>query len=190
MGFEFSAVGNHEFDEGWQELLRMQNGGCHPVDGCIPGVPPFTGATFKYLAANVIRLDNGETLFPAFMVKQFGSVKVGFIGISLESTPTIVVPSGVVGLEFQPEVDAINRYVKVLKDTEGLKAIVVLLHDGAGPAPSINTCNTSDPFFANVVMKIDPEVDALITGHSHNAYNCQVQVKQNYGPMLVTERGL
>ena len=189
MGFEFSAVGNHEFDEGWQELLRLQNGGCHPVDGCITGVPVFTGATFKYLAANVIRLDNGQTLFPAIMVKQFGGVKVGFIGISLESTPTIVVPSGVAGLEFQPEVDAINRYVKVLKDTEGIKAIVVLLHDGAGPAPTINSCNTSDPFFANVVMKVDPEVDALITGHSHNAYNCQVQVKKNYDPMLVTSAG-
>ncbi len=189
MGFELSAVGNHEFDEGWQELLRLQNGGCNPQDGCIPGVPVFTGATFKYLAANVIRLDNGETLFPAYMVKEFDGVKVGFIGISLESTPTIVVPSGVAGLEFQPEVDVINQYVKILKDTEGLKAIVVLLHDGAGPAPTINSCNTSDPFFANVVMKIDPEVDALITGHSHNAYNCQVQVKKNYEPMLVTSAG-
>jgi 5'-nucleotidase len=189
MGFEFSAVGNHEFDEGWQELLRMQNGGCHPVDGCITGVPAFTGAAFKYLTANVIRLDNGQTLFPAYMVKQFGGVKVGFIGISLESTPTIVVPSGVAGLEFQPEVDAINRYVKVLKDTEGLKAIVVLLHDGASAGLTINSCNLTDPFFANVVMKIDPEVDALITGHSHNAYNCQVQVKKNYAPMLVTSAG-
>jgi 5'-nucleotidase len=189
MGFEFSAVGNHEFDEGWQELLRMQNGGCHPIDGCITGVPAFTGAEFNYMTANVIRLDNGQTLFPSFMVKQFGNIKVGFIGISLESTPTIVVPSGVAGLEFQPEVDAINYYVKYLKDTEGLKAIVVLLHDGAGAGPTINTCNTSDPFFANVVMQIDPEVDALITGHSHNAYNCQITAKKNYEPMLVTSAG-
>ncbi len=189
MGFEFSAVGNHEFDEGWHELLRMQNGGCHPVDGCIAGVPAFTGATFKYLAANVVRLDNGQTLFPSIMVKQIGGVKVGFIGIALESTPTIVVPSGVAGLEFQPEVATINHYVKVLKDTQGLKAIVVLLHDGAGAGPTINSCNTSDPFFANIVMKIDPEVDALITGHSHNAYNCQVKVKKNYDPMLVTSAG-
>jgi len=189
MGFEFSAVGNHEFDEGWQELLRMQNGGCHPVDGCITGVPAFTGATFKYMTANVIRLDNGQTLFPSIMVKQFDSTKIGFIGISLESTPTIVVPSGVAGIEFQPEVDAINHYVKYLKDTEGIKTFVVLLHDGAGSAPTFNSCNPNDPFFTNVVMKIDPEVDALITGHSHNAYNCQITVKKNYGPMLVTSAG-
>ena len=186
MGFDFSATGNHEFDEGWTELLRMQNGGCHPIDGCYTGVPPFTGAAFKYLTANVIRLDNGQTLFPAYMVKNFGSVKVAFIGIALESTPSIVVPSGVAGLAFEPEVATINQYVKYLKDTQGIKAFVVLLHDGAGPASNPNTCNLADPFFANVVMKVDPEVDALITGHSHNAYNCTVTVKKNYGPMLVT----
>jgi 5'-nucleotidase len=189
MGFDFSNTGNHEFDEGWQELLRMQNGGCHPLDGCIAGVPEFPGATFEYLAANVIRLDNGQTLFPSYSVRQFDGVKVAFIGIALESTPTIVVPSSVVGLEFLPEVTIINQYVKYLKDTEGIKAFVVLLHDGAGLAPTFNTCNPNDPFFTNVVMKIDPEVDALITGHTHNAYNCQITVKKNYAPMLVTSAG-
>ncbi len=188
MGFDFSAVGNHEFDEGWQELLRMQNGGCHPVDGCYTGVPPFTGAAFKYLTANVIRLDTGQTLFPALMVKQYGDVKVAFLGISLESTPTIVVPSGVAGLEFQPEVDTINSYVESLKEQD-IKTIVVLIHDGSGPAANPNTCNLNDPFFSRVVMQVDPEVDVLITGHSHNAYNCQVTVKKNYGPMLVTSAG-
>ena len=189
MGFDFSNTGNHEFDEGWQELLRMQNGGCHPTDGCYPGVPEFPGASFDYLSANVIRLDNGQTLFPAYSVRQFGGVKVGFIGIALESTPTIVVSSAVEGLKFEAEVNTINRYVKFLKNTEGLKAIVVLLHDGASAGPTINSCTLTDPFFANVVMKIDPEVDAVITGHTHNAYNCQVQVKKNYAPMIVTGAG-
>ncbi len=189
MGFDFNVTGNHEYDEGWHELLRMQNGGCHPTDGCYAGVPVFPGASFEYLAGNVVRLDNGQTLFPAYAVRQYDDVKVGIIGIALESTPTIVVPAGVAGLEFQAEVDTINKYVKLLKDTEDLKAIVVVLHDGATAGPTINSCNLSDPFFANVVMKIDPEVDALITGHSHNAYNCQVQVKKNYDPMLVTSAG-
>ncbi|MBE0686646.1 MAG: bifunctional metallophosphatase/5'-nucleotidase, partial [Anaerolineaceae bacterium] len=189
MGFDFSNVGNHEFDEGWQELLRMQNGGCHPIDGCFPGVPEFPGASFKYMAGNVIQLDNGQTLFPAYGVREFDGVKVGFIGISLESTPTIVVASGVDGLLFEAEVDTINHYVKVLKDTEDLKAIVVILHDGAGAGPTINSCKLTDPFFTNVVMNLDPEIDALITGHTHNAYNCQVQVKKNYDPMIVTGAG-
>ncbi len=189
MGFDVSTTGNHEFDEGWQELLRMQNGGCHPTDGCYPGVPGFPGASFEYLAGNVIRLDNGQTLFAAYSVRQFGGVKVGFIGIALESTPTIVVSSAVEGLVFEAEVNTINRYVKVLKDTESLKAIVVVLHNGAGTAANYNACNPSDPFFANVVKKIDPEVDALITGHTHNAYNCLIPVKKNYGPMVVTGAG-
>ncbi len=189
MGFDFAAVGNHEFDEGWTELLRMQNGGCHPTDGCYDGVPAFTGATFKYLAANVIRLDNGQTLFPAYMVKDYGGVKVAFIGVSLEVTPSIVVPSGVAGLEFQPEVDTINHYVQYLKDTQGIKAFVVILHDGAGYAGGVNACDQADPFFSNVVMKLNPEIDALITGHSHSTYNCSVTVKKNYGPMLVTSAG-
>jgi 5'-nucleotidase len=188
MGFDYAATGNHEFDEGWHELLRIQDGGCYPT-GCFEGVPEFPGASFEYLAANVIRLDNGETLFPAYSVREFDGVKVGFIGIALQSTPTIVVPAGVEGLEFQAEVSTINHYVKLLKDEYGLKAIVVLLHNGAGAGPTINSCNLSDPFFSNVVMNIDPEVDALITGHTHNAYNCQVQVKKNYEPMLVTSAG-
>jgi 5'-nucleotidase len=189
MGFDLSAAGNHEFDEGVQELLRMQNGGCHPVDGCYSGVPPFTGATFKYLSANVIVQDTGDTLFPAYMIKQYGNVKVAFIGISLESTPMIVVPSGVAGVEFQLEVDTINHYVKLLKDTQGIKAFVVLIHDGAGPAGGANAFNPSDPFFTNVVMKVDPEVDVMVTGHSNNTYNCQITVKKNYGPMIVTSAG-
>ncbi|MFM8368643.1 MAG: bifunctional metallophosphatase/5'-nucleotidase [Chloroflexota bacterium] len=186
MGFDLSTTGNHEFDEGWQELLRMDNGGCHPTDGCFPGVPAFPGASFEYLSANVIRLDNGLTLFASTSVKEVDGVKIGFIGIALETTPTIVVSSAVEGLMFQAEVDTINEYVKYLKDTEGLKAIVVILHDGAGSAPSYNACNYTDPFFANVIMNIDPEVDAVITGHTHNAYNCQIKVKKNYDPILVT----
>lgn len=188
MGFDFSAVGNHEFDEGWQELLRMQNGGCHPIDGCYTGtgIPEFTGANFKYLAANVIRLDTGETLFPAYMIKKFGNIKIAFIGISLESTPSIVVPSGVSGLEFQPEVAVINEYVKYLKDNEGIKTFIVILHDGAGPAANANACNTADPFFTTIVKNINPEVDVIITGHSHNAYKCSIPVKKNYDPILVT----
>jgi 5'-nucleotidase len=189
MGFDFSNTGNHEFDEGWQELLRMQNGGCHPVDGCYAGVPAFPGASFDYLSANVIRLDNGQTLFAAYSVREFEGVKVGFIGVALESTPTIVTASAVTGLQFEAEVNTINNYVKILKDTEDLKAIVVILHDGAAAGPTINSCTLTDPFFANVVMNIDPEVDAVITGHTHNAYNCQVQVKKNYDPMLVTGAG-
>ncbi len=189
MGFDYSAVGNHEFDEGWQELLRMQSGGCSPVDGCYTGVPEFTGANFQYLTANVVRLDKDELLFKAYAVKKIAGVKIGFIGVSLESTPTIVVPSSVEGLEFTAEVAAINQYAKMFKDEMEIKTIVVILHDGAAAGPTINSCKTTDPFFSNVVMNLDPEIDVLITGHTHNAYNCQVQVNPSYDPMIVTGAG-
>jgi 5'-nucleotidase len=189
MGFDYSAVGNHEFDEGWQELLRMQNGGCSPVDGCYTGVPEFTGANFQYLTANVVRLDKDKLLFKAYAVEKIAGVKIGFIGVSLESTPTIVVPSSVEGLEFKAEVAAINQYAKMFKDEMEIKTIVVLLHDGAAAGPTINSCKTTDPFFSNVVMNLDPEIDVLITGHTHNAYNCQVQVNPSYDPMIVTGAG-
>jgi 5'-nucleotidase len=189
MGFDFSAVGNHEFDEGWQELLRMQNGGCSPVDGCYSGVPEFTGASFQYLTSNVVRLDKDKLLFKAYAVKKIAGVKIGFIGVSLESTPTIVVPSSVEGLEFSAEVAAINQYAKMFKDEMEIKSIVVLLHDGAAAGPTINSCKTTDPFFSNVVMNLDPEIDVLITGHTHNPYNCQVQVNPSYDSMIVTSAG-
>ena len=189
MGLDYNVSGNHEYDEGWNELLRMQNGGCHPTDGCFPGVPVFPGASFKYLSGNVVRLADGRTLFPAYAVRQINGVKIGIIGIALEATPTIVVPSGVDGLKFKAEVATINQYVQMLKNTLRVKAIVVVLHDGAGAAPSYNACNAADPFFANVVMKINPEVDVLITGHTHNAYNCQIKVHQNFAPMIVTGAG-
>ena len=62
MGVDISSVGNHEFDEGSSELLRMQDGGCHPLDGCQDG-DGFAGADFDYLAANVVDDDSGRTLF-------------------------------------------------------------------------------------------------------------------------------
>jgi 5'-nucleotidase len=109
MGVDISSVGNHEFDEGSAELLRMQDGGCHPVDGCQDG-DGFAGADFDYLAANVTDDDTGKTLFRPYEIRRVGGVKVGFIGVVLKDTPTIVTPSGVAGLTFGDEADAINKY--------------------------------------------------------------------------------
>jgi len=100
MKLEASAVGNHEFDAGAQELLRKQRGGCHPTDGC-RGPAPFKGASFQYLAASTVDLKSGQTLFPAYVVKRFQGIPVAFIGLTLQSTPDIVVSAGVAGLEFR-----------------------------------------------------------------------------------------
>ena len=128
MGVDISSVGNHEFDEGSAELLRMQDGGCHPVDGCQDG-DGFAGADFDYLAANVTDDDTGKTLFRPYEIRRVGGVKVGFIGVVLKDTPTIVTPSGVEGLTFGDEADAINKYTAILKK-KGVRAVVVLMHQG------------------------------------------------------------
>src|SRR5471032_1961400 len=94
MGLEVAAVGNHEFDEGKDELLRMQNGGCHPVDKC-QGPHPFAGARFHYLAASTIDKDIGNTIFPPYEIKAFEGIPVAFIGLTLKGMPTIVAPPGV-----------------------------------------------------------------------------------------------
>ena len=92
IGLDISAVGNHEFDEGVDELLRMQNGGCHPVDGCQDG-DGFDGASFQYLAANVVKKSNGKPILPAYKTRSLGGAKIGFIGLTLEGTASIVSPS-------------------------------------------------------------------------------------------------
>ena len=134
IGLDLSSVGNHEFDEGSTELLRMQNGGCHPVDGCADSTG-FAGADFQYLSANVVQESNGETLFPAYSIQNFNGAKVAFIGMTLEATPTIVSPSGVAGLDFLDEADTVNVLVPELQ-RRGVEAIVVLVHEGGRAEPT------------------------------------------------------
>src|SRR3712207_42732 len=110
MELDYNGVGNHEFDEGVDELLRMQFGGCHPVDGCQDG-DPFTGATFQMLAANVAYKDSGETILPPYAIHHFNGVKVGIIGMTLEGTPSIVTPAAVSSVDFFDEADTVNALV-------------------------------------------------------------------------------
>jgi 5'-nucleotidase len=115
VGLDITSVGNHEFDEGEAELLRMQNGGCHPTDTaatCKDTDGTFDGANFQFLSANVVRHDTGEPLFPPYEIRKFGNIKVGFIGMTLEGTPDIVSPSGIRNLEFLDEAETANRYAR------------------------------------------------------------------------------
>ena len=175
IGLDFNAVGNHEFDEGAAELLRMQQGGCHPVDGCLDG-DSFDGADFQFLAANVL-VDGKKprTIFPAFKIRNFNGVKVAFIGMTLEGTPTIVTPSGVAGLTFLDEADTVNALVPQLQ-RKGVEAIVVLIHEGGvqGPGSNINSCVGMSGPIVDIVNRLDPAVDLVISGHTHQAYNCEI----------------
>jgi 5'-nucleotidase len=174
-GLDIASVGNHEFDEGSAELLRMQNGGCHPTDGCQDG-DPFAGADFQYLSANVVREDTGQTLFPAYEIRKFKDVRVAFIGMTLEATPTIVTPSGVAGLDFRDEVETVNALVPQLR-AQKVEAIVVLIHEGGLPTGLYNECPGISGPIVDIVNNLDDEVDVVVSGHTHQAYNCVIDGK-------------
>jgi 5'-nucleotidase len=172
MGLDVSAVGNHEFDRGSAELQRLQRGGCHPLDGC-KGPAPFTGATFRYLAASTIDEATGQTLFPAYHVKHFEGIPVAFIGLTLKDTPTIVVPSGVRGLKFRDEAETVNQLVPQLRQ-QGIEAIVLLIHEGGFPSGDYNECPGISGPIVDIVNKLDRAVDLVVSGHTHRAYNCRI----------------
>lgn len=178
LGLAFNAVGNHEFDEGQDELLRMQRGGCHPTDaantckGAEVGTPvPFEGAEFEFLAANVVERATGKTLLPGYALRDYLGHKIAFVGMTLEATPGIVTPSGVAGLEFKDEADTVNALLPEIVRADA-EAVVVLVHEGGVNKGGVNGCEgVSDPI-AGIVRRLDDEVDLVVTGHTHNAYVC------------------
>jgi 5'-nucleotidase len=172
MGLEISSVGNHEFDEGKDELLRMQNGGCHPVDHC-QGPHPFAGAKFHYLAASTLVKDTGKTLFPPYEIREFDGISVAFIGLTLKGTPEIISPSSAAGLDFRDEADTVNALVPELK-AKGVHAIVVLIHEGGFPTGDYNECPGISGPIVDIVKKFNRAVDVVINGHTHQAYVCEI----------------
>ncbi|MEV0427054.1 bifunctional metallophosphatase/5'-nucleotidase [Micromonospora sp. NPDC050495] len=175
-GLEFTSVGNHEFDEGAAELLRMQNGGCHPVDGCGDGTP-FKGADFQYLSANAFKTATGKPLLPPYGIKKIDGIKIGFIGMTLEGTPQIVSQQGVAGLSFADEADTANKYARILRK-QGVESIVVLLHEGGVQnGGGINDCTGFSGPIVDIANRMDPAIDVIVSGHTHAAYNCNINGK-------------
>jgi 5'-nucleotidase len=172
MGLAIASVGNHEFDEGKDELLRMQNGGCHPVDHCL-GPHPFAGAKFHYLAASTVDKSTGKTVFPAYEIREFEGIPIAFIGLTLKGTATIVSPPGIAGLEFRDEAETVNALVPELK-ARGVEAIVVLIHEGGYPTGDYNECPSISGAIVNIVKKFDRAVDVVISGHTHQPYVCEI----------------
>ena len=172
MGLELSAVGNHEFDEGKDELLRMQNGGCHRIDRC-QGPHPFAGAKFHYLAASTFDRATGKTILPAYEIREFEGIPVAFIGLTLKGTPGIVSPAGIEGLEFRDEAVTVNALVPELA-ARGVEAIVVLIHEGGFPTGDYNECPGISGPIVDIVKELDAAVGVVISGHTHKAYVCDI----------------
>lgn len=186
LGLDVTSVGNHEFDEGAKELARIQHGGCHPKDGCYEkdrhGKPKkFKGADYPYLAANVTDEKTGKSVLKPYWVWKHKGVKIGFIGVTLEGTPDIVSADGIKGLKFHDEVETVNKYAEVL-DKQGVKSIVTLIHEGGSPASQAynHDCDSPGPGdgisgpVTGIAKGITPKVDAIVTGHTHQAYVCTI----------------
>ncbi|QFY05914.1 bifunctional metallophosphatase/5'-nucleotidase [Nonomuraea phyllanthi] len=200
LGLKVAAVGNHEFDEGYSELRRIMKGGCHPVDGCSPA-GEWKGAAFDYVGANVLfknpheksdalaalggakpgaikhmLRDWGVPALPPVSIKWMNGVPIGFIGLVTQTTPNIVTSEGIKDLKFVDEVKAANVASKLLK-LVGVKAQVVLVHEGdqvnAGQSP--DACSAVPGAGNRIATQVDPEIDIVLSGHSHQAYVCTVK---------------
>jgi 5'-nucleotidase len=192
---DFNAIGNHEFDKGQYELLRMKNGGCEKHTDREPCMidKSFQGANFKFLASNTVKAD-GTTLFPSFGIKAFGGiaskVRVGFIGMTLKDTPNLVTPAGVAGLQFKDEAETANALIPRLK-AQGADVIVVILHQGGRTTGSFNdkSCPNLSGDILPILAKLDPAVDVVISGHTHSAYVCDYGRINTAKPFLLTSAG-
>jgi 5'-nucleotidase len=177
VGMKTTAAGNHEFDEGYKELLRMQRGGCHPTDGC-QWRDTYPGANFPILGANVTKAKNGLPALPPFWVEIRDGIPIGFIGMPLKDVPILVDPNGIKELQFGDEVKAANRYANFL-DAIGVKSIVLLVHQGdqvTSPGGGPNACNVAPENPGSyIAANVSPKIDAVLSGHSHQHYNCVVK---------------
>jgi 5'-nucleotidase len=195
IGLDFNAVGNHEFDHGTAELRRKQAGGCAKHGTREPcALEPFTGAKFKFLSANVKLNNTSGTLFPATGLKSFGTgkrqVTVGFIGMTLKDTPSLVSATGITDVSFADEVETANALVPVLKQ-QGADAIVVMIHEGGYVAGKrfANECEQFTGPIREIVGKLDPRIDVVISGHTHQAYVCDWATVDPARPILLTSAG-
>jgi 5'-nucleotidase len=183
MGVDIGVLGNHEFDAGQDELLRIQNGGCAPNKADSPFVScalgRFEGAKFQMFAANVRKADD-VPLFPASVVREFGGIRVGFIGAVTKLTPNIVVPSGVAGLKFLEEAASINAEAQRLK-AQGVEALVAVIHEGGetgtpGLPMEWNDVGCPRPRgeIFEIVRRLTQDVDLVFSAHTHQGYRCLV----------------
>jgi 5'-nucleotidase len=207
LGVDVASVGDDEFSRGTAELRRISAAtdgqytddvtacqGITPgVDGCFgEEAHAFTGADFPYLAANVISRRTGEPMLPPYQILFTPSgVRLGLIGAVTQETETRVPPEGITDVDFLDEANAVNRWVPELQ-RQGVEAIGVIIHEGAeqfGPnARDPNGCDQLEGSLLDTNNRIDPAVDLIVSGFTHDAFNCMLPVPDG-APRLVTHAG-
>ncbi|MGX9134382.1 bifunctional 2',3'-cyclic-nucleotide 2'-phosphodiesterase/3'-nucleotidase [Rummeliibacillus sp. JY-2-4R] len=166
IGFDAGTLGNHEFDEGIDELQRMIKGGDHPK-----GNPGYDGMNFPIVAANAYDMRDGKLITDPYTVLNVGGQQIGVIGVVTQETPYMIVTKGNESLKITDEVEAINKYTKELKD-KGIKSIVVLAHN-----PATQTGYTDQFDASKIAEQVDDEVDVIFAAHNHVGVNRVVDNK-------------
>ena len=178
LGLRLSAVGNHEFDRGTEELLRLQRGGCsQPVAGksCrLRG--QFSGARFSYLAANVLNAENEQPWLAPYRIEEIKGVRIAFIGAVLQETAQLVNPAGISAVRFVDEVSSINQQVRAIQAGPAVAAIVLLLHEGGRTSEAFDQvdCTQLKGPVVDIVKQLDPAIRLVISGHTHEGYTCRI----------------
>jgi 5'-nucleotidase len=173
MGVDVGTVGNHEFDEGGTEMLRLIRGGHREdgkqfKDGVDTSDPDFAGADYPYVSANVTYADSGRYVLPPYAIVRREGIKVGVIGVTTTETPSIVVPDAVAPFKFGDLSDAVNKQVRALH-RRGIHTIVVLAHAGGFMTPAPPSGEIIDE-----TRQMDPDVDLVVAGHTHSLLNTRV----------------
>lgn len=184
MGLEVSSLGNHEFDAGATELRRLIRGGCAPT---VPNevaascaAAPYKGARFQYIAANVVDV-RGKHIVAPYIVKTFDGIPVGIIGGVTKTTPQMVVPSGIKGLRFQDEAEAVNRAAAELR-AKGVRAMIAVFHEGLELGTFAKrgdwndvTCPDAHGPLLGIARRLAPEIKVVFSGHTHQGYRCEIE---------------
>ena len=182
IGLDISSVGNHEFDRGVDELMRIDEGGCHPDEGCRED-HEYRGTDFDYLAANVTYRATGEPIMPPYTIRNYDEATVGYIGMTLEKTPEVVVPSAIEDVEFHNEVETVEKYLPELEE-EGVDTVIVVVHEGGAPTGEpgdIGDCADVEGDIVTMAEEMPDEVSVIVSGHTHLPYICE------FGGKLVTQ---
>ncbi|WP_402469700.1 5'-nucleotidase C-terminal domain-containing protein [Isoptericola aurantiacus] len=176
-GLDVSAVGNHELDGGYSDLVDRVMGDYDAEDN------PYGGAEWEYVAANLKMRATGDDAVPASYLAEQGGLEIGFVGAVTEDLPFLVSPAGIEDIEVTDIVDSVNAEADALR-AEGADMVVLLVHEGA---TSTDCADITDGAFGDIVTGLDGDVDAIVSGHTHLAYDCRVPVAE-WADRAVTER--
>lgn len=171
-GLEVSAVGNHELDQG--------------VDDLTDRVQPLVD--FPYLGANVYARGTTDPVLPEYEVVERSGVRIAFVGVVTAETPTLVAPDGIAGLDFGDPVAALDRVATQIEDEDLADVTVALVHDGAAGS-DCTAVGTEESDFGRVVRDTTPAVDAIFSAHTHRAYACAFPVAGSDVPRPVVQGG-